>query len=158
MLLVGGLDSLQGVLYRRGVRALYGGLHRGRLGPCTYLGGELYSEIQCILGNIYMGSSLLWTEWRADTTENITFPQPGWRAIIMLFMENKSQRFLLAKVWFIRNSLVLNIDDQRELISFAFVLIEDTLSICDTWGDLMTVSREQTPWEDSGLSGGFQMN
>ena len=50
----------------------------------------------------------------------------------MLFMENKSQRFLLAKVWFIRNSLVLNIDDHRELISFAFVLIEDTLSICDT--------------------------
>ena len=36
-------------------------------------GGGVYSEVQCIMDNGHIGSPHLWTEWRTDTTENITF-------------------------------------------------------------------------------------
>ena len=39
------------------------------------LGGSMYGKAQCIMGNGHMGPTpLLSTD--ADTTENITFPQP----------------------------------------------------------------------------------
>ena len=42
-------------------------------------GGILYSEVQCIMGNGYMGALIHYEH--ADTSENITFPQLHWRAV-----------------------------------------------------------------------------
>ena len=44
-------------------------------------GRQLYTEVQCIMGNGHMGPSA-WTEWQTDTCENITFPQLHWRVVI----------------------------------------------------------------------------
>ena len=44
-------------------------------------GGGLYSEVQCIMVNGHMELSL-WTEWRTDMPENITFSQLRWRAVL----------------------------------------------------------------------------
>ena len=75
MLLVGGWVLYRGPVQKGGSSPVWGAVQREAGSLYRLGGGELYSEIQCIQGNIYMGSSLLWTEWRADTTENITFPQ-----------------------------------------------------------------------------------
>ena len=42
---------------------------------------DLYSEVQCIMGNGHIWGAPPLTEWRTDTTENITFPQHRWRAV-----------------------------------------------------------------------------
>ena len=59
-------------------------------GPCTVGGagwalfrGGLHGEVQCITGNGHTGPH--WTEWPADTCENITFPQLCWRVVITVF-------------------------------------------------------------------------
>ena len=44
---------------------------------------ELYSEIQCFMGNGYMGP-LLHVNRQTDMTENITFPQLRWRAVMKI--------------------------------------------------------------------------
>ena len=49
--------------------------------------GHLYSEVQCIMGNGHETPLPLpdrMTDLRPDTTENITFPQLRWRAVIMV--------------------------------------------------------------------------
>ena len=45
--------------------------------------GRLYSEVQCIMGNGYMGT-LPSVDRQTHTSENITFPQLRWRALIFL--------------------------------------------------------------------------
>ena len=59
-----------------GVRALHSG------GGVGFRGG-LHGEVQCITGNGHTGPH--WTEWPADTCENITFPQLCWRVVITVF-------------------------------------------------------------------------
>ena len=44
---------------------------------------ELYSEIQCFMGNGYMWP-LLHVNRQTDMTENITFPQLRWRAVMKI--------------------------------------------------------------------------
>ena len=55
----------------------------GRVGE-----GALCSEIKCIMGNGHMGTPpttlSFWTDRQTGTTENITFPQPHWRVVIIV--------------------------------------------------------------------------
>ena len=46
---------------------------------CGWVPGGLYSEVQCIMGNGHMGPAS--PSLRIDTTENVTFPKLGWRAV-----------------------------------------------------------------------------
>ena len=56
-----------------------GGSHVWKWGGPGW-GGDLYSEVQCIMGNDHIAPR---TECWTETTENITSPQLRWRMVII---------------------------------------------------------------------------
>ena len=57
-------------------------LHNERVWKCPWW--SLHGEIQCIIGHDYMGIHGGQNDWRTVMSENITFKQLPWRAVIIL--------------------------------------------------------------------------
>ena len=65
----------------------------GQVGPCTVKyhvwearadEGSLHGGVQCIMGNDHMRASLYPVNIQTHMTENITFPQLRWQAVISI--------------------------------------------------------------------------
>ena len=77
---------------RSDVGGLGMGLGRSQV-SCPGDRGSLYSQVQSIMGNGPMGTPCGQTEWQTHTTENITFTQLRWWAVIM--QKTLKQTFLI---------------------------------------------------------------